>query len=36
VRGRIELQFDLGDGAYSGEEVSEVGFGDAGREVADV
>jgi hypothetical protein len=36
VRGRIALQLDLGDGAYPGEEESEVGFSDTGRKVADV
>ena len=36
VRGRIEFQLDLGDGAYPGEEEPQVGFGDAGGKVSDI
>jgi hypothetical protein len=34
--GWIEVQLDLGDSAYSGEEEPQIGFSDARREVADV
>jgi len=36
VRGRIELQLDVDDGAYPGEEKSEVSFSNDGGKVADV